>query len=164
MSKKYSVPIYETELSHKKVPFLLKPYYEMMHEWFMDNGFKGVGGGDNYLEPYYHEIRGNVKEIWFWWRGTKSTESSRIKYKMNFDVHVIAMSSKEVMVNNKKMKLDDGEVVTTVKSSLVFDLKDVNKTFLGKIFYDIYIKRWMQKRFTFHKKEFRIQELTLQYS
>ncbi len=156
--------VYSYELRHKKLPFDCTKYYELLHEWLMENEFFCLGPDgktDEYLESYYWEDRSSVREIWFWWRTKKKTESKQIWYEMDLNVHIIAMSKQEVVIDGKKLKLDNGEVITEFKSRLGVDLSGLQKNFFSRVFYRLFTRRWMKPRVEHHKKELKKKTLDL---
>ncbi|HDP73429.1 MAG TPA: hypothetical protein ENN46_00515 [Candidatus Woesearchaeota archaeon] len=156
--------VYKYELRHKKQPFDCTKYYELLHEWLLENDFFGKGPekeDDSYLETYYWEDRSSVREIWFWWRSKKTTESKQIWYELDIDVHIIAMSKQEVVIDGRKLKLDNGEVITEFKSKLGVDLSGLHKNFFSRVFYRLFTGRWMKDRVEFHKKELKKKTLDI---
>ncbi len=147
------IPVYQTEVRHKKIPFDLGRLYELMHDWLDEEGFGDEFGGDNYLETYYFEDRGEVSEIWFWWRSRKGTDTKYFTFHIDIDVHCIAFKKVEVNLGGKKLKLDNGEIIMNFNAYIEFDDSGFKRNPFIKFFYEWFIYRGIKRQAEVYKQD-----------
>ncbi len=99
--------------------FDLKGFYEALHEWLLENGWKDQQTNLDYWENYYGEriAQGGMREIWIQWRPWKaSSEDMMLEYYLDFDWHCIAITNTEIVRDGKKIKLNKGEVELKIRA------------------------------------------------
>ncbi|MBI4983366.1 hypothetical protein HZC32_01875 [Candidatus Woesearchaeota archaeon] len=92
--------------------FDLKAFYEALHEWTLQHEWKDLEEGKDHYENLYSERtdRSGNKEMWIQWRATKKAEGGPFTYYLDFNFHVIGLSSVEVVKEGLKMKVNKGEL------------------------------------------------------
>jgi hypothetical protein len=108
--------------------FHLKNLYISMHEWLAEEGWYGKAGPRTgepkykrhsdietlyFVNDYQKGLHRGGKEMWIWWRLWKNVAGKRseyFKYRIELDLHVEYMTTKEVMHQGKKMKANYGEI------------------------------------------------------
>lgn len=140
-------------------PFHLKLFYRFMFFWLWDNGWVQVEGSptEKELEVYYsEEVRtGDVKEIHFWWRPYKQPENPYFRYHLWIDVLLLGIRDTEIMHNDKKLKVNIGEISIRINSFLETEasknLKNFGKKGLTKQFKDYWNDYWYGKKIEWHE-------------
>lgn len=148
------------DLRHKKSPFKMTPIYEMMHEWLMDEGYKPEGPSDTFYEKYYWQSTNQRgKDIWFWWRsfaGEDKTMSKYFEYHIDLEVQILGLNDTEVIINDKKEKMNLGEVNFSMRGYLLFDPKgELQKHPFVAFFYETFAKRWLRDQVVMHRDKVR---------
>lgn len=152
--------------------FHMKLFYEMLHEWLVEEGWctreDADFGEDLYLQ---RENQVSGTELWIWWRLKKKPEgySSYYRWEIDIDIHVILMKDVEVVRNNMKFKIHNGEPEIKIFARLVVDAKREwrNHWFL-KNFHELYKKRILKpdiaiKRRHLYVEAYRLQEMVKTY-
>jgi hypothetical protein len=99
--------------------FDLKGFYEALHEWLLENGWKDKATKLDYWENYYGEriAQGGMREIWIQWRPWKiPNDDMMLEYYLDFDWHCIAVTNTEIVRDGKKIKLNKGEVELKIRA------------------------------------------------
>ncbi len=144
------------DLRHKNTPFNMKALYEFMHDWLLEEGFHDDTGSDKFLERYYwQQTTERGKNIWFWWRtyaGEEKTKSSYFEYHIDMDFQILGMQDVEVVIKDKKVKLNKAEIIITLRGYMVFDPKGLlSKHPIIKTMYHIFPRFWLHKEIDMHK-------------
>lgn len=149
----------ETKLSikHKNTPFDMNALAAFMHDWLLEEGFHDDTGSDDFIETYYwQESTQKGKNVWFWWRtfaGPEKTQSTYFEYHLDLECQILGLIDVETVVNDKKLKLNNGEVNINIKGYMVFDPNDLLKTHpFIKTIYNFFPKSWLHKEIDLHKK------------
>lgn len=91
--------------------FSFKYVYFLMHEWFLENGWAPPEDQDFREDLYMQRESGSAKELFITWRLFKDHDDVYYhKFEMDLIIHVLGLSSTEIMIDGKKTKLDKGEV------------------------------------------------------
>lgn len=109
--------------------FSMENVYKLMREWFVEEGYTD-GSDKNFPEVFFLDKEGKAgKEMWIRWRFSKPVAGSGLwKFDFDLDVHVLTMTKTEIVLGDKKVKADNGEVEIQVKTNLVMDwAKRINK-------------------------------------
>ena len=119
--------------------FSMENVYKLMREWFVEEGY--TSGKDNeFPEVFFLEKEGKAgKEMWIRWRFTRSPLGGRMgnfwQFDFDLDVHVLTLTKTEIVLGDKKVKADNGEVEIQVKTNLVMNwAKKIKKNSLLKHF------------------------------
>ncbi len=149
--------------------FDLKAFYETLHEWFIEYGWKDVeepGANGDHWENYYAEKigSGGIREIWFQWRTSKGAPDSKyITYYMDLDVHCVGLGDTEVVRNGRKLKVNKGEIEMMIKFYLRNGyIADFNKHSFLRHFTDLFTKRIYASEIEQRKKELYQEAYVLQ--
>ena len=126
--------------------FVLQPLYRMTRQWFMENEYRDAKD-DPVLESameilyWYRDgthVNQNEREVRIWWRTLKSgaplgtAGSVFYKHHIDIDWNVINMVDREIMRQDKKQKVQFGELRIVIKP--ILEVADVSRTFLIKYF------------------------------
>jgi len=95
--------------------FDMKEFYDLLHEWLMEQNWKSYDGKDDeQWETYYGERRdrNGAREIWCLWKLRKSPGALDIplNFFMNIYWHVIHLTDTEVVREGQKFKVNKGSV------------------------------------------------------
>lgn len=161
MSEPIVMKVMEEEIDQKANPFDVSSFYSDLKDWLNENGFTDSQGGSDYIETFYYEDVSTTREIYFNWRTKKETDTKYINYKLNIDVHIMQLKKIETVINGRKVTLDSGEVVVNISSEMNVDLDEVKKTFLGSLFYNQYLKRWVKPKLLTYKNIIKSDTLNL---
>lgn len=134
--------------------FSMKYVYSLIREWLIEEGY-ATRDDEKFPEVYYlqkeHPVVG--KDLWIRWRLTKNplphkTESSMFwKFMLDIDMHILGMTDVEVLVKDKKLKVNKGEIEFQVLANLVWDAsRSWEKSTWLKPFKNIYFKRFMREQ------------------
>ncbi len=145
------LPAFKTRVKYLGM-FNSKELYRNTREWLADKGYVKPEN-IKYLEKYYSEKRSSDPRegttIWIWWRTKKGEEkSSYYEMHMDIDFHFRFVKDIEVMVEGKKMKVQQGEIEVMLNSYLVLDPDDKwENHWLLKNFHELFYKRiWRKQR------------------
>lgn len=145
--------------------FHLRNLYVMMHEYLLEEGWRGKDGEANhsdietfYLEIYFQKgLHHGGKEMWVWWRLFKrpaSKYSGYFRYRLDIDMHMRRIFDIEIMHKGKKIKVHRGEIEIFFRPWIEGDLGDKwKKHWLLKHFQELFEKRIMSQEFEKHEKE-----------
>lgn len=131
-------------------PFNFKNLYKFIYFWLNDNGYLSIPGvsSEKTLEKFYSEqVRtGDVKEYHLWWQTQKQPTNPYFRYKLNITYLGLGMMNTEVIKNDKKYKMQIGEITIKLESFLVTEANDKKKAWSKNSFLNI-IKPWFVKKF-----------------
>ncbi len=149
-------PFQPLRVKYKDV-FDLKAFYESVHEWLGQNGWGTIEEGEvDHFETFYGERIGRegMKEIWIQWRTKKEAEGAPFTYYLNFDYHVLGMTSIEVVKEGMKMKVNKGELDLNINAFIEekYTQKLSDNIFL-KYFFTLFRQRVYRKELEQRKKE-----------
>ena len=141
--------------------FGMKPFYEALHEWLQEYGWKDaeepVASGDHWESFYGERIgQGGAREIWIQWRVQKPAPggAGRLRYYLDMDFHCLALVNTEVIVDGKKVKTNKGEVELTMKAYIDEEYKkDFAKSPVLKSITNFFSKRIYHEQLEMRKKE-----------
>lgn len=139
-------------VKHKDL-FHAKYFYMLLHEWLLDEGL--CGGDDSFPEVFYltQDVQG-ASHVWFWWRLVKP-ENTFLKFELDIDCHIIALTDAEFVKDNKKFKANKGDCEVTVSARLVYDSGDKFKKHpIISHFYDVWFKRIYLSDYYAKRKEY----------
>lgn len=97
--------------------------YKLMWEWFKNRGYVATADGSENIEEYYSEVilsGGAKKNLWFYWR-TKKTINEMFEYYINLDCQLLVHGPEEIVLDNKKIKMHNGEITIKLTANLVVD-------------------------------------------
>lgn len=160
------VKIPEFRVKYKDI-FSLRNLYIMLHEYLLEEGWRGVDGEDQHedIETFYSEnayqkgIHRGGKELWFWWRAYKFPEgkySSYLRNRLDIDAHVVYLQNVEIVHQGKKMTAQNCEIEVFFRPRIESDYgseKWENHWFLK------YMKPLYEKRILHHELDKREKEL-----
>ena len=153
MGKK--VKIAEFSIVYKDV-FSWEWLYKTVHTWLNDEGWKWENG-DKWKEVNF--VQRNLpsgKEVWIWWR-TEKDRGKYIKTFLDVEYHILGMKDIELMHENNKMKVQNGEVEVFIKAYIQLDPKgEIEKLPWMK---SEFVQNWFNKRW--YKKEIKQEEVKL---
>lgn len=121
-----AIPVTSFTVNFKKEVFKLEDLYKVMHEWLIENGY-ATRDDASFPEKYFlHKIGPSGKEIWVRWRLQNRSaiswgDQEFWRFDLDMDMHVLGLQDVEVMVDNKKVKGNMGEVEVNVSSYLIMD-------------------------------------------
>jgi len=143
---KDKISVTKFRVKYKDV-FNLVRFYKDLHEWMKEYGWTDVDDKGDHYENFYLEkvAMDGSKELWMKWRPQKVPDNSPFyRYWMDVNMHCIAMTSKEIVQDGKKFKMNKGEIDITVTSIIELDynhqwenhgiLKFFKKLFTERIF------------------------------
>lgn len=145
--------------------FSLRNLYIMLHEFLLEEDWKGVDGDDDHrdIETFYSEnvyqkgIHRGGKELWFWWRAYKSLEgktSSYLRNRLDIDAHVVYLQNVEVVHQGKKMTAQNGEIEMFFRPRIEADYNNEwEKHWFLKYMKPIYEKRILHTELEKREKE-----------
>ncbi|MEE9525465.1 MAG: hypothetical protein V3V78_02555 [Candidatus Woesearchaeota archaeon] len=152
--------------------FSLKQFYVAMREWLNEYGWSSVDssgkieGTENWETNYIERISPDgSKEMYWWWRVQKlPVHNSYYKYHLDLNFHPIGVADTEVMRDNKKFKVNKGEVEVWVFAYIEFDyLGKWSSHPILKFFNQVFPKRIFRKElYEDHKLELYREAYTLQ--
>jgi hypothetical protein len=107
-------------------PFNLKNLYKLVKYWLEDNGYVEAGTTEKTLEILYSEqVRtGDVREYHIWWRADRQPENQYFKFKIDVDFLGLGIKNVEVVRNDKKYKMQSGEITINIRGILVTEAND----------------------------------------
>ncbi len=152
--------------------FSSKYIYFILHEWLVGEGY--CGADEKFPEAYYLQKENPAfgKEIWWRWRLSKfplSIKSQFWQFMLDIDVHILGMTDAEIMVKDKKLKVNKGEIEFQVASYLVYDAsKSWEKNSWLKPFKKLYVTRFSKDKRSELKRQlytdtYRLQDLLKNY-
>jgi hypothetical protein len=139
--------------------FDLKGFYEALHEWLLENGWKDKETSLDYWENYYGEriAQGGMREIWIQWRPWKDPSvhgDTMLEYYLDFDWHCIAVTNTEIVRDGKKIKLNKGEVELKIRAYIEKTYeKKLEKYGILKPFIKLFTKKAYNNEIELREKE-----------
>ena len=141
--------------------FGMKPFYEALHEWMMEYGWKDneeTSAAGDHWESYYGERigQGGAREIWIQWRVQKTPPEGRgrLKYFIDMDLHCLALVDTEVIVEGRKIKTNKGEVEMMIRGFIQEQYKEkFSKNFILKNLTKFFSERLYHEQLEMRKKE-----------
>jgi hypothetical protein len=120
-----AIPVTSFTVNFKKEVFKLEDLYKVMREWLIENGY-ATRKDEEFPEKYFlNKIGPAGKEIWVRWRPNKNPMPGGVqefwRFDLDVDMHVLGLQDVEVMVDNKKVKGNMGEVEVNVAAYLIMD-------------------------------------------
>jgi len=140
--------------------FDMKEYYTALYYWLQEYGWEdGVPKSpkQEWFERYYNEKidPSGAKEIWIRWRLNKPVpRNNKLRYHLDMDFHVIALTSTEVIKEGQKIKVNKGEVELKINGSIekLYEREFDNSGSWGKV-KKLFTKRVYDKTIEEKKKE-----------
>ncbi|MBW3020984.1 hypothetical protein KY334_06830 [Candidatus Woesearchaeota archaeon] len=129
-------------------PFNFKNLYKLIKFWLEDNGYiNGNGTSEKEIEIFYSEqVRlGDVKEYHIWWRTNRQPKNQYFKYKIDVNFLGLGMKNTEVVKNDKKHKMQIGEITVMLKATLVTEANDKSDKWKNHWFYSG-IRNWFREK------------------
>ena len=139
--------------------FDLKQFYEDLHEWMFEYGWKDYEEGLDRYETYYGEriAQGGVKELWIIWRLDKpapGSDKNKLTYYLDIYFHCIGITTVEVVKEGRKMSVNKGEIEMTIETFIEKNYESgLEKSPVLKPFKDLFTKRLYHKMLEQRKKE-----------
>ena len=90
--------------------FAFDYFYYLFREWFVDNGWAGRLNEFDFRERLFLQrdsSRGS--ELWVYWRLKKPSTDKLFFYECDINMHVLGLSTTEVVVKDRKLKANKGE-------------------------------------------------------
>jgi hypothetical protein len=150
------IRITDFTVTFKKEIFKLDELYKVMHEWLIENGY-ATRADEKFPEKYFlHKVSQAGKEVWVRWRLKKEPPGGVgfWRFDLDVDMHVMGLQDVEVVVGNKKVKANKGEVEVQVAASLILDAEgEWSKNALLKPFRKFFFNRVVSKKLDMMKKK-----------
>lgn len=133
-------------------PFHLKNLYKLIKYWLEDNDYlSGLTTEKNMEVLYSEQVRlGNVKEYHIWWRTEKNTDEAYFKFKIHVDFLGLGIKDVEVVKNDKKYKMQSGEITINVRGIIVTEANDPEgkwgENFILRNFRHWYKDKWYRAK------------------
>jgi hypothetical protein len=145
--------------------FEFKPFYESLHEWLMHYGWSDIEKEKDHWETAYVERidRNGAKEIWISWRTYKDAEGGPFRYYLDFNFHLLGLTSTEVVKDGMKLKVNKGELELHINAVIEKTYEEGLKKipFIGQ-FTELFNKRVYRQEYEERKKEFYQEVYVLQ--
>lgn len=153
--------------------FDLKAFYEALHEWLLEYGWKGYQWkGDelkddlDHWETYYGERKdqGGALEIWFQWRMMRPAEHAAfLTYFLDMDFHCLGIKPTQIVREGVKWEVHKGEIEITIKPMIHKKYEEeFSRNWLLKDFQQLFTKRIYRKELEERKKELYQEAYALQ--
>ena len=124
-------------------------FYEMFHEYFVDEGYAPRNDAEFKEILYQHIERSWGSEMWVRWRLSKEATKSfkgLFRYDIDIDMHILGQTSVELVIGGKKIKAHKGEIEVNAKGYLIIDPKgEIRNNWLGQHFYDFVFNVFLKK-------------------
>ena len=107
--------------------FDFKLFYEDFHEYLIENDWVDDEDKLDHFETFYGERvdRNGMKELWIEWRVTKKVlDAPYLKYFLDFNFHIIALTETEIIRDGLKMRANKGEIELKVLPSITRTYND----------------------------------------
>lgn len=144
--------------------FNLKSLYQMMYDFFKEEGWENPSGGEPEEFYFQREVPNVGKEMRYWWRFqlipnvNTVTKYNYTRYLMKLDVRCLMMKKVDIVVDGKKHKTWKGSITMFCEAWLQLDyqnrwqnhriLKHFDKFFRERI----YKPYWEAHRLELYKK------------
>lgn len=147
-----------------KESFDFPALYKVLHHFMVENYWFDLEGGD-YFETFYKEqhLPGGAINHDIRWRAVREPKSEFhrsikfIKYYLKLEMKTIVMKKTEVMIDGKKVKMNEGELTVRAKFYLHLDWaekdSDWNKNSILKFFNRRFWNRMNKSVFSNAKRE-----------
>ena len=139
--------------------FVLKDVVKILEEWFKENKYVDLEGGDDYETLYTHCIKagGSFLDAQLWWRAVKyprgtTKDTAYLRYRIDVDMHYLGDANEtEVVAKGKKIKVYKGEITFLIRPTLDIDFRDEwgKKGLLGMVS-DVFKKKIYKKEIDAH--------------
>ncbi|MBI2669132.1 hypothetical protein HYX14_04790 [Candidatus Woesearchaeota archaeon] len=152
------IEVHMLKVKYKDI-FDLKAFYETMHEWLLEHEWGDLQENIDRWETFYGERvgAGNVKELWFQWRVWKEGKkigSPFLNYYLDFNFHVIGLTTTEIVREGRKISVNKGELEILIKAVIdeVYKEKFAEQTLLKQV-QELFTRRLYRKTVEQRKKE-----------
>lgn len=159
---KRDIKVFDGEVEKESV-MKLKPIYEALHEFLMEEGYAHPQSGDDIFEDLYWErhVPQGFKEQHIWWRATKDI-NKMIRYFVQLDYQTILVEPAEVAYKGKKKKLEKVDLIIRIKCYVQFDPEDIlNKSMWGS-FKRMFFNKLYHQEVLYHQGEMKEFAMRLQ--
>ncbi len=148
----YVIKLDQIETRYKYIA-VIKPLYEILHDWFMEHNYKGRFGGDKYMETlYYLDESQSGYNYWIWWRLFK-TINSQIRFFVSFDMLALAVQDVQVIWQGKKYKAQKAEFTFFINAQVQVDYNNQwEKYSVIKPFINVMLKRILKQNLEAYKR------------
>lgn len=137
--------------------FDMKAFYEFcLREWLLENEWEDFNKDLDHWETYYSEKidRTGAKELWIQWRPIKKAKDGKFTFYLDFNFHILGMTSIEVVKDGAKIKTNKAEMELVLKAFLGLDfVKEMESNWLMKSALPIFQNRVYKKEIEIRKKE-----------
>jgi len=138
-------PLFKWELVLKD-SFNFELLYKKLHEYLPEEDWEDLyRGSDDYETMYYEKDNGGgAVSHDIWWRAKKKPKNDlngKLMFYFKMDIKTLVLKKKEVMIDGKKVKLDNGEL-------------GVNCWFYLDVTNNDYDKKWMKHPILKHFPKF----------
>jgi len=149
------ITVSQYEVKTQNQPFNFKLLYIMLHEWFIEKQYIGDKDPDFPEISYYEARHDHGKEIWVKWRFKYAPQGNKFYRRVfNIDLHGLNLQSAEVIQDNKKYKMDKGELWVFCQAILEVDYENQWRNHpLLQHFLTTFWKRFIWKDLEKHRKE-----------
>lgn len=152
-------------------PFNLKELYKHMFFWIEENGYLTGSIKEPDIETLYSEKdKGGIKEYNMFWHCEKKPDNPYFRYYLKIDWLGLGIGTKEIVKNDKKYKMQVGEINIYIKAILKMEQnkKKDPKGVIGKTIQEKFREHWYKKVIKEHEKElyedaYRLQQLVKEY-
>ena len=150
------ITVAQYELKTQENPVNLKQFYVMLHEWFLEKEYAPKNDPE-YPEISYYEARSpdHGREVWAKWRIKYAPQQNKFYRRVfNIDIHALKVQSVEIVQNNKKFKLDKGEMWLYCQAILEVDYENKWRGHpILRHFLDTFWKRFIWKDLEKQRRE-----------
>ncbi|MBI4016881.1 MAG: hypothetical protein HY363_04265 [Candidatus Aenigmarchaeota archaeon] len=161
-------------VNFKNEPFQIEELYKLLREFFVEERWEGergsVSSDANFPEDYYlQKVNPQLgREIWWRWRLLKPAFPGKTKFwrfLLDVDAHALWIKPVEIMVKDKKVKAEVGEIEIQLNAFLQYDADGTwQKSSWLSPFLDLWVKRIKNAEKTqltkaLRDEVYRIQEL-----
>lgn len=106
-------------------PFHLKNLYKLIYQWLHENEYLDKNSEKRMEILYSEQVRPNgTKEYHIWWRVTKQPDNKYFKYHIYIDFLGLNIKDTEVVKDEKKHKMQVGEITVTPTAELELEAND----------------------------------------
>jgi len=134
--------------------FSFKELYKVIRDWLIAFEYASDKRDEKMEKFYLEKHAGGVKELWIWWRTSKTPhESKYFKYVINVDYHVLNMKDVEIMHKGNKIKANKGEVEILINCYLDTEAEFQLEKSLFRSIAKLFRKRIYKQETEQHKKD-----------
>ncbi|NOZ80832.1 MAG: hypothetical protein GXP63_04110 [DPANN group archaeon] len=138
-------------------PVNLIAFVKMIHDWFVEQEWISSPEGSAFPEIYYSHAKSQPsgQEIWIWWRFHWAPQGNRFyRYLIRLSFHSFRMKEQEMVINNRKEKMYNGDHQVIITAILETDWTNQWKNHpLLKHFYHVFHTRIQYQDFEKRKAE-----------